>query len=100
MRSDGGQTLRPRRVMGSCDVSLWARQDSNLQPTDYESAALTRLSYGPQLAEYMNGNWLVSIHLGLERAGPTTCHSSVEVEDGRRTEHGNRCSAGDTRVRM
>ena len=37
MRSDGGQTLRPRRVMGSCDVSLWARQDLNLQPTDYES---------------------------------------------------------------
>ena len=26
---------------------LWARQDLNLQPTDYESAALTRLSYGP-----------------------------------------------------
>jgi hypothetical protein len=25
----------------------WARQDLNLQPTDYESAALTRLSYGP-----------------------------------------------------
>ena len=25
----------------------WARQASNLQPTDYESAALTRLSYGP-----------------------------------------------------
>ena len=22
-------------------ASLWARQDSNLQPTDYESAALT-----------------------------------------------------------
>ncbi len=28
-------------------VVLWARQDLNLQPTDYESAALTRLSYGP-----------------------------------------------------
>jgi hypothetical protein len=27
---------------------LWARQDLNLQPTDYESAALTRLSYGPR----------------------------------------------------
>ena len=26
---------------------LWARQDLNLQPTDYESAALTWLSYGP-----------------------------------------------------
>ncbi len=26
----------------------WARQDLNLQPTDYESAALTRLSYGPR----------------------------------------------------
>ena len=25
----------------------WARQDLNLQPTDYESAALTGLSYGP-----------------------------------------------------
>ena len=25
----------------------WARQDLNLQPTDYESAALTELSYGP-----------------------------------------------------
>ena len=35
-------------------LHLWARQDLNLQPTDYESAALTRLSYGPridQLAE-------------------------------------------------
>ena len=28
-------------------VVRWARQDLNLQPTDYESAALTRLSYGP-----------------------------------------------------
>ena len=26
----------------------WARQDLNLQPTDYESAALTRLSYEPE----------------------------------------------------
>ena len=26
---------------------LWARQASNLQPTDYEAGALTRLSYGP-----------------------------------------------------
>ena len=25
----------------------WARQDLNLQPMDYESTALTRLSYGP-----------------------------------------------------
>ena len=28
-------------------VFEWARQDLNLQPTDYESAALTGLSYGP-----------------------------------------------------
>jgi hypothetical protein len=27
--------------------SIWARLDSNQGPTDYESAALTRLSYGP-----------------------------------------------------
>ena len=27
----------------------WARQDLNLQPTDYESAALTGLSYGPEI---------------------------------------------------
>ena len=35
--------LRPFPLVGR----LWARQDLNLQPTDYESAALTRLSYGP-----------------------------------------------------
>ena len=29
----------------------WARQDLNLQPTDYESAALTGLSYGPGHSE-------------------------------------------------
>jgi hypothetical protein len=29
------------------DYGQWARQDSNLGPTDYESAALTMLSYGP-----------------------------------------------------
>jgi hypothetical protein len=32
-------------------VVLWARQDLNLQPTDYESAALTRLSYGPRVVK-------------------------------------------------
>ncbi len=29
------------------EFAWWARQDLNLQPTDYESAALTGLSYGP-----------------------------------------------------
>ena len=29
-------------------LRLWARQDLNLQPADYESAALARLSYEPQ----------------------------------------------------
>jgi hypothetical protein len=31
---------------------MWARQDLNLQPTDYESAALTGLSYGPEILRY------------------------------------------------
>ena len=29
-------------------TKLWARLDSNQGPTDYESAALTRLSYRPK----------------------------------------------------
>ena len=29
------------------DADGWAHKDSNLGPTDYESAALIRLSYGP-----------------------------------------------------
>ena len=41
--------------IGFLDISpvgkLWARQASNLQPTDYESGALTRLSYGPVTVE-------------------------------------------------
>ena len=48
---------RPERVLGEVidllpylvetpdqGLRLWALQDLNLQPTDYESAALTRLS--------------------------------------------------------
>ena len=29
-------------------VRFWAQQDLNLRPADYESAALTKLSYGPE----------------------------------------------------
>src|ERR1041385_774291 len=32
----------------SPEVVEWAHLDSNQGPTDYESAALTRLSYGPE----------------------------------------------------
>ena len=35
------------RVRASLDGSQWAHQDSNLGPTGYEPAALTRLSYTP-----------------------------------------------------
>ena len=29
-------------------MGLWAQRDLNPRPTDYESAALTKLSYGPE----------------------------------------------------
>jgi hypothetical protein len=42
------ETLSARSVRSTCDLrdsdgcgEEWARQDSNLRPTDYESAALT-----------------------------------------------------------
>ncbi len=38
-----------RDLVNAFAGSWWARQDSNLGPTDYESAALP-LSYGPALA--------------------------------------------------
>src|SRR5258708_30608908 len=37
------------RFSRSCTTGWWARLASNQRPADYESAALTRLSYGPQL---------------------------------------------------
>ena len=33
--------LKHQETVGNPDGVVWARQDSNLQPTDYESAALT-----------------------------------------------------------
>ncbi len=48
-------------------TSEWARQDLNLQPTDYESAALTRLSYGPQLFPTGEAN---GHKTGLNRTAP------------------------------
>ena len=36
----------------------WARMDSNHRPADYESAALTRLSYGPSL-ELKSLGWVI-----------------------------------------
>ncbi len=35
-------------------MKIWAREDSNLQPTDYESAALP-LSYGPGYVSLQRG---------------------------------------------
>jgi hypothetical protein len=43
------------------ELSQWARLDSNQGPTDYESAALTRLSYGPgwdRVTPFENGSRL------------------------------------------
>jgi hypothetical protein len=40
-------TVKIQSCISAGDLILWAREDSNLRPTDYESAALTRLSYGP-----------------------------------------------------
>ena len=47
MRASGSGTESDECSFPLVD-ELWARQDLNLQPTDYESAALTGLSYGPQ----------------------------------------------------
>ena len=47
-REIGRKPLRPKGFRLNPKVRLWARQDLNLQPTDYESAALTGLSYGPE----------------------------------------------------
>ena len=53
----------------------WAHLDSNQGPTDYESAALTRLSYGPAEAEriiiYIQAPGIVHPRPGeAGRAGP------------------------------
>ncbi len=49
---------------------LWARQDLNLQPTDYESAALTRLSYEPDCIRLLAPGRLAT-H-ALRRTGATS----------------------------
>ena len=54
MMSSGGSGVAPGQSLfwpSSLVARLWARQDLNLQPTDYESAALTGLSYGPDYSE-------------------------------------------------
>ncbi len=59
-------------------LNWWAQQDSNLRPADYESDALTRLSYGPEIGVLVR-------HLGVDilayYRAPTPCAS----EPGRRT---------------
>jgi hypothetical protein len=47
-RSVDQSKRKPQVIPG---VFMWARQDLNLQPTDYESAALTGLSYGPGMPQ-------------------------------------------------
>ncbi len=40
----------------------WAQLDLNQQPTDYESAALTKLSYGPQNSNHRLGHIQAAIN--------------------------------------
>jgi hypothetical protein len=60
----------------SYSKSAWARMDSNHRPADYESAALTRLSYGPVPSESIEaGARSPGRHTISRQAGPITSTS-------------------------
>jgi hypothetical protein len=72
--------LRGAETPAEQGFRLWARQDLNLQPTDYESAALTRLSYGPRRVDSTTN---------LTNAGTALPSHSRTAERARRVRNGN-----------
>ena len=62
------KTIAPLGFLAKTHGALeWARQDLNLQPTDYESAALTELSYGPEIFFHAYGLQRIMLSKGLHR---------------------------------
>ncbi len=72
----------------------WARQDLNLQPTDYESAALTRLSYGPRVLKSTSMAPARSSGRSRKASGarwsPSNCITFVRSQSGSACENGKR----------